>query len=212
MGAVPFLPLGGPFDGPKDQCALLRYTEGVDLLASEFLPEKYETWPDSWRGAFRLRGGGEEDVHQTGIRAGETPTYVLECEANGYVLTKARIYDDRIVAARVDEGSSAGSESGRPGAAADADTFDLDAFDLHRVEAILGGVPAASGVDDDIDPEYADSGVARGAVAYGVPGDSAAKGRHIRNPFYFAVPATSSSAASSSASLVVKAPLHHLLR
>ena len=114
MGALPFLPpeSGGPFDGPKDQLALLRYTESLDLITSEFLPVDEAAWPEAWRGGFKLRSGGKEDVLPTGKRAGATPKYVLECVANDYVLTKARIHADRIVEASAAEGS----ELGRPGA------------------------------------------------------------------------------------------------
>ena len=99
MAARPFQPpeFGGPFDGPKDQLAVLRYTKGLGLLACEFLPVDEAAWPAPWRDAFRLRSGGKEDVIQTGKRAGVTPKYVLECVANGYVLTAARVYADRIV-------------------------------------------------------------------------------------------------------------------
>ena len=62
-------------------------------------------------------------------------------------------------------------------------------------------------IDIDIDADIDDAG---GAVAYGAPGDSAAAGEHMHNPFYFAVPATSSAASSSSAP-AVKQPLRRLL-
>jgi len=140
---------------------------------------------------------------------------VLECVANGYVLTKARIYDDRIVQASADEGS----ESGRPGGRdADADTFDVDAFILGRVEDILDSDPTAPGVGDSgaldgIDSlEYGDCGDVCGAAACSAPTTgSAAAGPHIANPYYSAVPATSASASSSSAPAPVRHPVHHLV-
>mmetsp|Transcript_14605 Transcript_14605/g.35247 ORF Transcript_14605/g.35247 Transcript_14605/m.35247 type:complete len:443 (+) Transcript_14605:969-2297(+) len=216
LGALPFLPpeFGGPFDGPKDHLALLRFREGMlDFIRTEYIPADEAAWPALWQDSFRLRRGGTDDVHETGNRAGVTSEYVLECVANGYVLTAARVYADRIVEPSADEGS----ETGQPGGGADADTFDHDAFSPSPVEVIPSDNPANPGAGDidaldDIDSlEDADCDNARVAVAYGAPGDSAGVGAHIRNPFYFAVPATSSSASTSSGPPPVKLPLLQLL-
>jgi hypothetical protein len=130
--------------------------------------------------------------------------YVLECVANDFVLTKARIHDDRIKEA----GAAEGSERGRPLAGADADTCDPTEFSLRRVEDILAASPGAGDSDelDDIGPCDA-----RGAAACSAPRGSAAAGDYFANPFYFAVPVTSAAASSSSAPALVKLPVHHLV-